>query len=204
MGVDIYGVSPKIIGIKPEFPNDDIWNNLSSEEKDAHFKAIDDFENNNPGYYFRNNWWAWRPIQYLMVGLNDNYGLGLTDEQCKLLGENSGLVTDDSDTCNRLANALETIVNDLKQDNTEVVWMLSGSWSQRAVMDGGRITSIMPSKSVIDSLNNKYGVNRLSFEKEFTTDDKPDVLYEPSHGSSLKNIERFIAFLRNCNGFKIH
>jgi len=204
MGVDIYGISPKIIGIKPEFPNDDIWNNLSSEEKDAHFKAIDDFENNNPGYYFRNNWWAWRPIQYLMIGLNDNYGLGLTDEQCKLLGENSGLVTDDSDTCNRLANALETIINDLKQDNTEVVWMLSGSWSQRAVMDGGRITSIMPSKSVINTLNNKYGVNRLSFEKEFTTDDKPDVLYEPSHGSSLKNIERFIAFLRNCNGFEIH
>ncbi len=204
MGVDIYGVSPKIIGTKPEFPSDDIWNNLSSEEKDAHFKAIDEFENNNPGYYFRNNWWAWRPIQYLMVGLNDNYGLGLTDEQCKLLGENSGLVTDDSDTCNRLANALETIVNDLKQDDIEFVWMLSGSWSQRAVMDGGRITSTMPSKSVIDALNNKYGVNRLSFEKEFITDDKPDVLYEPSHGSSLKNIERFIAFLRNCNGFEIH
>ena len=204
MGVDIYGVSPKLIGTKPEFPNDEIWNSLSSEEKDAHFKAIDDFENNNPGYYFRNNWWAWRPIQYLMIGLNDNYGLGLTDEQCKLLGENSGLVTDDLDTCNRLANALETVVNDLKQDNIEFVWMLSGSWSQRAVIEHGRITSITPSESVKNALNNKYGVNRLSFDKEFVTDDKPDILYEPFHGSSLKNIERFIAFLRNCNGFEIH
>jgi len=204
MGVDIYGISPKIIGKRPEFPKDEIWKTLSSSEKDEYFKAESDFEEKNPGYYFRNNWWAWRPIQYLMIGLNDNYGLGLTDEQCKLLGENSGIVTDDPDTCIRLANGLQTLVDSLKHDKIEYVWMLSGSWNQRAIMDGGRITVISPSQKVIDALNNKYGVNRLSFEKEFVTDENPNVLIEPSHGSSLKNIERFIAFLRNCNGFEIH
>ncbi len=204
MGVDIYGVSPKLNGVRPEFPSDEVWETLSENARNEVFQQIHEFEENNPGYYFRNNWWAWRPIQYLIVGLNDNYGLGLTDEQCKLLGENSGLVTDDSETCNRIANALETVIADLKTEEIDKVSMLSGSWSVSTIFSDGRIGSTSANKYEIDQLNNKYGINRLSFEKEFFIDSKPDIFYEPSHTCSLKNIERFVAFLRNCNGFKIY
>lgn len=60
MGVDIYGLSPKLTKPKPEIPDD--YQDLDSDDQKAFWDIIEEWEQENPGYYFRNNWWHWRPI----------------------------------------------------------------------------------------------------------------------------------------------
>tara|TARA_R100000734_G_C3317220_1_gene110152 strand:+ start:1292 stop:1849 length:558 start_codon:yes stop_codon:yes gene_type:complete len=59
MGFDIYGSNPDL---KYERPTIDWDSKPTDEEKDKYFKATDQFEQDHPGYYFRNNVWYWRPL----------------------------------------------------------------------------------------------------------------------------------------------
>ena len=66
MGFDLYGVKPKIKegSVKPDRPD---WNNCSDAERDEYFDALSKFENENKGYYFRNNVWHWRPLAQYVI-----------------------------------------------------------------------------------------------------------------------------------------
>jgi hypothetical protein len=66
MGFDLYGVKPKIKegSVKPERPD---WDNCTEAEKDNYFSAKDKFEQDNKGYYFRNNVWWWRPLASYVI-----------------------------------------------------------------------------------------------------------------------------------------
>ena len=56
MGFDLYGQNPKIKeGTKK--PKEIDYRTATEEEKDEYFKAVDDYENQNKGVYFRNNVW---------------------------------------------------------------------------------------------------------------------------------------------------
>ena len=59
MGFDVYGRNPKLTGEKPEID----WSTKpSDEERTKFFEDLEKFEQDNPGYYFRNNVWYWRPL----------------------------------------------------------------------------------------------------------------------------------------------
>ena len=58
MGFDLYGVKPELVGEKPEIN----WDLAHSNEKTQYHKAFEKFEDDNPGYYFRNNVWYWRAL----------------------------------------------------------------------------------------------------------------------------------------------
>ena len=59
MGFDVYGKNPKLVGERPDID----WSTQpSDEERDDFFKKLHKFEEDNPGYYFRNNVWWWRPL----------------------------------------------------------------------------------------------------------------------------------------------
>jgi len=67
MGFDLYGENP----VKNEFKHQERWDELSSmsyqerEEKevnDEYFNLMNKYEDVNPGAYFRNNVWWWRPL----------------------------------------------------------------------------------------------------------------------------------------------
>jgi len=71
MGMDVHGVNPKIRKesanvLFNSIPEDkdwfDKWNSLSEDDKDEYFKAKQKHEDDNPGIYFRNNVWWWRPL----------------------------------------------------------------------------------------------------------------------------------------------
>ena len=48
MGMDVYGINPKLKGDKPDID----WENSPSEqERERYWK----WQEENPGYYFRNN-----------------------------------------------------------------------------------------------------------------------------------------------------
>ena len=60
MGFDIYGLKPENPGniIKPEHFD---WadDTVTKETKDEYYKAINEYEENVIGSYFRNNVWWW-------------------------------------------------------------------------------------------------------------------------------------------------
>ena len=60
MGFDLHGVKPTLKYDRPETPD---WDkNPSDEEKQKFFSELEKFEQDHPGYYFRNNVWFWRPL----------------------------------------------------------------------------------------------------------------------------------------------
>ena len=74
MGVDISGKNPIIRSPKPETPN---WQTASEKEKETYFELSDKWMKENPGDYFRSNWWGWRPIVMLSEMVNGIRDLGL-------------------------------------------------------------------------------------------------------------------------------
>ena len=65
MGFDLYGLNPKIKegSVKPERPTD----MKDQAEIDEYVSAMEKFESENKGFYFRNNVWWWRPLaQYII------------------------------------------------------------------------------------------------------------------------------------------
>ena len=104
MGMDVYGVNPKIRKksdnvLFNSIPQNedwfDKWNELSERDKTEYFEAKQKYEENNPGIYFRNNIWWWRPLwDYvysvcpdILVGRyhggHGNSGTEFSDEEAK-------------------------------------------------------------------------------------------------------------------------
>lgn len=61
MGYDVYGLNPKENTKKPKILAKDVWS-MDDQEKKKYFEADEKFTNDNPGAYFRNNVWWWRPL----------------------------------------------------------------------------------------------------------------------------------------------
>jgi hypothetical protein len=66
MGFDLYGVKPKIKegSVQPTRPD---WNTATETEKDEYYSALDSYEAENKGVYFRNNVWWWRPLAQYVI-----------------------------------------------------------------------------------------------------------------------------------------
>ena len=114
MGMDVHGLNPKQNRKLEDFPilhkyrkmDDDNkyeqkWNELDADQalKIQYFNESDDYEKANPGYYFRNNVWWWRPLWDFCFQFTDgiiseelwekghhNSGHGLDAEGAKELG----------------------------------------------------------------------------------------------------------------------
>ena len=120
MGFDVYGMNPRINKSKEEFKTlykYDVtigeseegkenwslkWNKLDSASKrtkDAYWKQHGDFEASNPGVYFRNNVWWWRPLWDYIYNATDlisekewndghmNDGLEIDEDRAKKIAE---------------------------------------------------------------------------------------------------------------------
>ena len=110
MGMDVHGLNPKQSKQIVDFPTyaelskmgfKDRWEKLDSDDnlKDKYWLEQEQFEIANPGIYFRNNVWWWRPLwNYCYLVADDiiseelfnsgeyNNGAGLNDKDAKLLG----------------------------------------------------------------------------------------------------------------------
>ena len=113
MGMDVYGKNPKQNKTREEFPVFDKfkkmeeadnfkqkWKELEDKKlSEQYFNEMEAYENSNPGYYFRNNCWWWRPLWNYCYTIADdiiteevfnsghnNSGAGLNDKDAKLLG----------------------------------------------------------------------------------------------------------------------
>ena len=74
MGFDLYGANPikntKIPIEVTQYQDEEgfcNWNKMSDENKEEYFKYREQHEEENPGTYFRNNVWWWRPLWEFVV-----------------------------------------------------------------------------------------------------------------------------------------
>ena len=118
MGFDLHGLNPKRNTAKPEvlteYKDNEGWTDFVKLEeqglKDKYFKAKDEWEDDNPGEYFRNNVWWWRPLwAFISVVCDDilteedvergeyNDGHEINEEKAKVISERLQLYIDNGD-----------------------------------------------------------------------------------------------------------
>ena len=103
MGMDVYGLNPKQNEINEEdfkvylkyadMEFDDKWKALDKDEKlrRKYWEQQEEYEHVNPGNYFRNNCWWWRPLwDYVCKHCDDI----LTEEDMDGCTDNSGYQID--------------------------------------------------------------------------------------------------------------
>ena len=96
MGMDVYGINPKQNTAPPEIVKKlegedwlDKFMELSEDEKSQYFDLKSEWEDENPGVYFRNNVWWWRPLWDYVWKLCEDDGV-ITREQYQEGHVNSG------------------------------------------------------------------------------------------------------------------
>ena len=192
MGVDIYGRKPII---KTEKPEQIDFHTATDDEKQKYWNKIDEWEEENPGEYFRSNWWGWRPICMLCEIANDKYKLKLNMSHW---GSNDGQGLRTQKQCDRLADALELMIsndsgyNEFMVEDSDRIQICMGAWTKAGT---GQFYS-----DEADSLNKQYPFGTILFSSVIT---KSGEMVESAHSCSLSHIKRWIAFLRHCGGFKI-
>lgn len=189
MGVDIYGKSPKLTGKRPEFNYDD--ENTTDEQKDEFWRALEKWEKNNPGYYFRSNWWGWRPIVQICKHAAEQFELDFDLDW----NHNDGKGLDNWQECNALADALEKVIAQEENliDDEDVIYCNMGDWSARG-------NKGMLDASIAMMLNRDYPYGTIMFSGIVGDG---GAIYEPTHSTPLWLVKEFIIFLKNCGGFSV-
>lgn len=187
MGMDIYGLDPKIVGERPELD----FSNATDQEKQEFFKAMNEWEDANPGSYFRANIWSWRPINMLINHVNKFYNLGIDTTG---FDYNSGHGVQDQETCDRLADTLEYILEsdeDMQEEDDQIFFSF-GMW----VNDEGSLLTHAEN----EELNSEYEIGKIMYTPVVTATGK---VVKPAYSTSKSHLEEFINFLRHCGGFEI-
>lgn len=189
MGVDITGKNPIL---HTSAPSEIDYTTANPDEERTYFTEMSRWHDENPGVYFRANWWSWRPIVVLAEIASNRYGLNFDFSGW---GFNDGSGLDDDDDCNSLATAIENLLKEggyFSDDENDRLYICMGSWS---TMDG----------KFVDDVNQKF----LNLEYPIGTIltsaviGKVGEIYTPSHRTNYSQVKRFIKFLRECGGFEI-
>lgn len=197
MGVDIYGLKPALTGEKPPYP--DNFSELSNEERADYYKKVDQWEEQNPGYYFRNNWWHWRPLQMLVFYFNKKYDIGIPEKEINALGSNDGAGVTEPAHCVKLAEAFNSHAAVIEAAGHSFVSLNMGHWTFKTPNERGDIvTRHLDDPEKLKRLNDKYDTY---FFGEAELD---GIAYQTSHGTTTDNMRDFALFLQNCNGFAVH
>ena len=200
MGMDVYGSNPKIHkGTKKPDRPEDLHEGASRAVMDKYFKQSQEFEDKNPGVYFRNNCWWWRPLAYFITEHCD----WLTTEQKESLQNNSGFEFSEHEALS-IADTLEKKVDD-------------GSAAEREEVNKREM-------AVAEEWNKGINAQQSELEKEVKkeTGNAKLVPYdypEPFHKRwddlqkqidnkahypfRESNVKEFIRFLRECGGFQV-
>lgn len=186
MGVDIYGIKPKVKHQMPERP--DTFD--SEQDKIAYLQSYEQWEEDNPGVYFRSNWWGWRPILFICNVAIDESKIKI---DTRLWGENSGGGLRSQQKCNLLADAIEKIIEQLAMEkDNDVIYTAHGMWVDN--------TGAFVGEELNRKLNDIHPIGSILYSSIVLEDGG---IYSPAHGTSLFHIKEFINFLRNCGGFEI-
>ena len=196
MGFDIYGLDPNLTSQRPTID----WNEATESDKDAYFKALNKFEEENPGYYFRNNVWWWRPLAEL---IHDKCGDLLSEKQKEGLHDNSGTEFDD-DTALAIARRLSNLIKNGYVDDLA-----------KSIKDNAKIAS-KHNDGIQKKLEDiRKEVERIRPNENLAPKDYPfpydkhwqeinaQRSWDDSYPFNKANVEEFIHFARHSGGFQI-
>lgn len=188
MGVDINGKNPIL---HTSAPAEIDYTNSTELEREIYFTELSKWHDENPGAYFRANWWSWRPIAVLSQMASNRYGLNFDFSGW---GSNDGRGLDDEIDCNRLADAIENLLEEAQyfSEDDDHLYVCMGSWNN----DEGRLVS----GDVEKFLNLDYPVGTVL--KSAVVGEGGEVYY-PTHKTYYSHVKDFIKFLRECGGFEI-
>lgn len=196
MGFDIYGLEPNLKSQRPTID----WDKATEKDKEVYFKALDEFEDANPGYYFRNNVWWWRPLAEL---IHDKCGDFLTEEQKKGLHNNSGTEFDD-DTALAIASRLSSLIKDgyvseLEESikaNAKIASKHNKKIEQKLQDLKKEVEKIRPGENLAPG---KYPFPYNNHWQEIYAQKS----WDDSYPFAKANVEEFINFARHSGGFQI-
>lgn len=188
MGVDISGINPNLKSPKPEQPD---WDTATDVERSSYWEALSEWQQENPGYYFRASWWTWRPIVNLIDYASNLYNLGI---ETKSMHYNDGKGIETQEGCDRLADALENVLDSDERLSEEgaVIYLCLGSW---CTIDGQFLSNGIDEKLLKD-----HPIGTLLFTPVVMQDGTMAV---SSHSCEVEYVKEFIKFLRQCGGFQV-
>tara|TARA_R110000751_G_scaffold104518_2_gene200027 strand:- start:57 stop:608 length:552 start_codon:yes stop_codon:yes gene_type:complete len=182
MGFDLYGVSPQITGTTPISPGMD----APEEAVTKYLEENKIFEANNPGVYFRNNVWWWRPLWDYVYEVCDSV---LTEEDYHSGQSNEGHTIDEN-KCVRMALLLNVeLSTDKTQEYTD---------TYRKTMDD------MPKEKcdLCDGTGTRNNSNREG-ECNGCNGNGIRSSWVTNYPFDVENVREFVAFLKECGGFQI-
>jgi len=196
MGFDIYGLNPKL---KSERPKID-WNNHTKAEADQYFKDVEKFEKENPGYYFRNNVWWWRPLADFVLWLADKE-LGDKDREG---WHNNGGHRVDEKTAKIISELLEASIDEgiAKRFEDE----------NKRKMNKAKLHNLEVQKKhdelkmIVKKKTGKDNLAPADYPEPFNSqwnDIQKLTNYEAHYPFSVENVKDFAKFCRESGGFEI-
>ena len=212
MGFDIYGMNPKhnedhsprYNEIMKKYGDGDGWLNwgkdIPEDVKNEYFDLKEKYENNNPGYYFRNNVWFWRPLWDFVCNTCDDV---LTDKDIK-----SGHTNDGHKISATKANKIASRLNKhLKSGVVDEIEKMHKEKAAKAKKHNAKI------EAKLEQI--KIDVKELTGKDNLVPRDYPEELYakwtrtyntkdwNDSYPFSKKNIKDFAKFCKQSGGFEI-
>ena len=200
MGMDVYGVNPTVrVGTKRPEPPDNLHKDAPRSVVDKYFKQVQEFEDTNPGVYFRNNCWWWRPLANFIIEKCD----WLTQEQQARLHDNSGFEFSHHEA-GTIADTLQKMVDNGTAAEREEVnkreMKIAEEWNK-----GIHKQQEVLEKEVIKETGDKKIVPYdypEHFKKKWDDLQKSEDR-RASYPFREANVKEFICFLRECGGFQV-
>ena len=196
MGMDVYGLNPQLKSKKPEID----FSNATEEQRTEYFEAMDTFEQENPGFYFRNNVWWWRPLAEL---IHDKCGDLLSDEQMEGLYNNNGTEFDE-DTALAIARRLSNLIKngyvaELEKStkaNAKIASEHNKKVEQKLADLKKEVERLRPGENLVPR-DYPFPYNK-HFEEIYSTKN-----WDDSYPFDKENVKEFINFARHSGGFQI-
>ena len=195
MGFDLSGVNPKM-NMKPEeLPvyskyNDmsfkDKWETLDKDEKlrDKYWEENDKYQEANPGIYFRNNVWWWRPLWQFVC---EKFPELISDEEAESGCSNSGLLID-ADKSMRIGVELTVMLD-------------CGDVQEHSDMYKAELEALPQVHCCVCDNNNRGNKKKKECKSCNQTGLKDD--WAKSYPFDVENVREFAKFCLESGGFEI-
>ena len=196
MGFDLYGQNPKLKG---EEPNINWDKKPSEEEKKEYFKAREKFEDENPGHYFRNNVWWWRPLANYVLQLMGNE---FTEDEQRSWHHNDGYEVSE-EKAKKIADRLE---QELKTNRVKTV---EGFYQEKMKRASAKNKVLEKKRNELEKIVWEKTGQKLApvkypepFKQQWE-DIQNQYDWEASYPFSEENVIDFMRFCRESGGFQI-
>tara|TARA_R100000995_G_scaffold76504_1_gene46152 strand:+ start:152 stop:748 length:597 start_codon:yes stop_codon:yes gene_type:complete len=197
MGFDLYGQNPKL---KSEEPYIDWTKNPTKEEKEEYFKAREKFEEENPGHYFRNNVWWWRPLANYVLQLMENEFTG--KEQASWHHNDGYEVSEEQ--AKKIADKLEKELKTNRVKTIEEFYKVKMKKAEEENKIVGQKHEEL--KKIVAEKTGKNNLVPREYPEPFNSqwnDIQKQFNYDSSYPFSEENVIDFMKFCRSSGGFQI-